>query len=282
MERSISWDWVYEHLKSSCETMDDAIVDELHELFLTKGRKPFSLRGRCMYREIVSEDECVHGYGLPEKPERTFTLGEIVDAAAKRLSLDAGMVIQNVLYALLGEDGTKEERKKVDSISSRIIKREERACGKQEMKGRFDFTTKKENNMEDNNTPQGGNITNNFEGAHIGRIVYNYGTINENNYGQSEMMREDERDPYEALLLKIIEPLKNERNWKALLLPYCAAIVEGVLPLWPHALFVQKTGIAVPSTPYSVWTKKDRFTHDELEPYAERFEQLKRQIDNSK
>ena len=106
---------------------------------------------------------------------------------------------------------------------------------------------------------------------------------NQNNYcGEKKEVSEDERDPYEALLLQIIEPLKNEHNWKALLLPYCAAVGEGVLPLWPHALFVQKTGIAVPSTPYSVWTKRNRFTHDELEPYAERFVQLRRQIDNSK
>ena len=106
---------------------------------------------------------------------------------------------------------------------------------------------------------------------------------NQNNYcGEKKEVSDDERDPYEALLLQIIEPLKNERNWKALLLPYCAAVGEGVLPLWPHALFVQKTGIAVPSTPYSVWTKGDRFTHAELEPYAERFVQLRRQIDNSK
>lgn len=103
-----------------------------------------------------------------------------------------------------------------------------------------------------------------------------------NYYGAKKDVGESERDPYEALLLQIIEPLRNGRNWKAILLPYCAAVVEGVLPLWPHALFVQKTGVAVPSTPYSVWTKGDRFTHDELEPYAERFEQLKRQIDNSK
>ena len=103
-----------------------------------------------------------------------------------------------------------------------------------------------------------------------------------NYYGAKKDVGESERDPYEALLLQIIEPLRNGRNWKAILLPYCAAVVEGVLPLWPHALFVQKTGVAVPSTPYSVWTKGDRFTHDELEPYAERFEQLKRQIDHSK
>ena len=127
------------------------------------------------------------------------------------------------------------------------------------------------------------------QGCHINLVYVASGaqhvnTIqNQNNYcGEKKEPSDDQRDPYEALLLQIIEPLKEGHNWKAILLPYCAAIVEGVLPLWPHALFVQKTGVAVPSTSYSVWTKKDRFTHDELEPYAERFEQLKRQIDNCK
>jgi hypothetical protein len=127
------------------------------------------------------------------------------------------------------------------------------------------------------------------QGCHINLVYVASGaqhvnTIQHQNnyYGAKRDVGKNERDPYETLLLQIIEPLKEGRNWKAILLPYCAAVVEGVLPLWPHALFVQKTGIAVPSTPYSVWTKGDRFTHDELEPYAERFEQLKRQIDNSK
>jgi hypothetical protein len=124
------------------------------------------------------------------------------------------------------------------------------------------------------------------QGCHINLVYVASGgqhIQHQNNYyGAKKDVGESERDPYEALLLQIIEPLRNGRNWKAILLPYCAAVVEGVLPLWPHALFVQKTGVAVPSTPYSVWTKGDRFTHDELEPYAERFEQLKRQIDNSK
>ena len=124
------------------------------------------------------------------------------------------------------------------------------------------------------------------QGCHINLVYVASGgqhIQHQNNYyGAKKDVGESDRDPYEALLLQIIEPLRNGRNWKAILLPYCAAVVEGVLPLWPHALFVQKTGVAVPSTPYSVWTKGDRFTHDELEPYAERFEQLKRQIDNSK
>ena len=124
------------------------------------------------------------------------------------------------------------------------------------------------------------------QGCHINLVYVASGgqhIQHQNNYyGAKKDVGESERDPYEALLLQIIEPLRNGRNWKAILLPYCAAVVEGVLPLWPHALFVQKTGVAVPSTPYSVWTKGDRFTHDELEPYAERFEQLKRQIDHSK
>lgn len=124
------------------------------------------------------------------------------------------------------------------------------------------------------------------QGCHINLVYVASGgqhIQHQNNYyGAKKDVGESERDPYETLLLQIIEPLRNGRNWKAILLPYCAAVVEGVLPLWPHALFVQKTGVAVPSTPYSVWTKGDRFTHDELEPYAERFEQLKRQIDHSK
>ena len=124
------------------------------------------------------------------------------------------------------------------------------------------------------------------QGCHINLVYVASGgqhIQHQNNYyGAKKDVGESERDPYETLLLQIIEPLRNGRNWKAILLPYCAAVVEGVLPLWPHALFVQKTGIAVPSTPYSVWTKGDRFTHDELEPYAQRFEQLKRQIENSK
>ena len=103
-----------------------------------------------------------------------------------------------------------------------------------------------------------------------------------NYYGEKKDADSDRRDPYEALFMQIIEPMKKGRDWKAILMPYCAGVQEGVLPLWSHAFFVQKTGIAIPATSYSDWTKKGKFSIEELEPYAEQFRQVKRQIDNSK
>ena len=38
-------------------------------------------------------------------------------------------------------------------------------------------------------------------------------------YKEKKRFRNYEGDPYEALLLRIIEPLRNGRNWKAILLP---------------------------------------------------------------
>ena len=98
---------------------------------------------------------------------------------------------------------------------------------------------------------------------------------NQNNYcGEKKEPSDNQRDPYEALLLQIIEPLKEGHNWKAILLPYRAAVVEGLLPLWPHAIFIQKTGIAVPAASYSEWTRDNKFTNDELAPYSEQFARL--------
>lgn len=62
-------------------------------------------------------------YGISQENPRVFTLDTIVDYAQKNLSLDASLTIQNMLYRLLSEDGTEEERKKVDSITSAILKR---------------------------------------------------------------------------------------------------------------------------------------------------------------
>ena len=124
------------------------------------------------------------------------------------------------------------------------------------------------------------------QGCHINLVYVASGgqhIQHQNNYyGAKKDVGESERDPYEALLLRIIEPLRNGRNWKAILLPYCAAVEEGVLPQWSHTLFVQKTGIAVPATSYSDWMRKDRFTEEELAPYVEQFGRLKREIDNSR
>ncbi len=106
---------------------------------------------------------------------------------------------------------------------------------------------------------------------------------NQNNYcGEKKVPSDNQRDPYEALLLQIIEPLKEGHNWKAILLPYRAAVVEGLLPLWPHAIFIQKTGIAVPAASYSEWTRDNKFTNDELAPYSEQFARLKAEIETQR
>ena len=127
------------------------------------------------------------------------------------------------------------------------------------------------------------------QGCHINLVYVASGaqhvnTIqNQNNYcGEKKEPSDVQRDPYEALLLQIIEPLKEGHNWKALLLPYCAAVFEGLLPLWPHAIFIQKTGIAVPAASYSEWTRDNKFTNDELAPYSEQFARLKAEIETQR
>ena len=55
---------------------------------------------------------------------RVFTLDEIITYAQENLSLDKSADIQNMLYNLLVEDGTKEERRKVASITSFIMSRD--------------------------------------------------------------------------------------------------------------------------------------------------------------
>ncbi|MBO4431523.1 MAG: hypothetical protein J5790_09320 [Bacteroidaceae bacterium] len=106
---------------------------------------------------------------------------------------------------------------------------------------------------------------------------------NQNNYcSEKKEVSEDERDPYEALLLQIIEPLKGTGNGRDIFLPYRAGIEEGLLAKWSRPVFIQKTGVDVSKSSYSEWMKEDLFSTEELEPYAERFRQLKQQIDNSK
>ena len=61
---------------------------------------------------------------LPEEKCRTFTLDEIIFYAQENLSLDKSIHIQNMLYNLLVEDGTREELKKVSSITSFIKNRD--------------------------------------------------------------------------------------------------------------------------------------------------------------
>ena len=63
----------------------------------------------------------------------------------------------------------------------------------------------KKNNMEEKEEPRK-IITNNFEGAHIEKIVYNYGTINENNYGQGKSPTIDT----ESAVLKLLDELVHD------------------------------------------------------------------------
>ena len=134
--------------------------------------------------------------------------------------------------------------------------------------------------IKGNQTVKIGNDMNIFGDNH-GIVYGDNATHTGNNYYDGQKMQADNgEDPYESLLLQIIEPLRESHNWKAILQPYCAAVVEGVLPKWPHALFIRKTGIEVPAASYSDWTRRDRFSQEELEPFVEKFLHLKRQIDN--
>lgn len=56
--------------------------------------------------------------------QRSFTLDDIVAYAINKLSLDASLPIQNMLYTLLKKDGTDEDRDKVASIPDGIMARE--------------------------------------------------------------------------------------------------------------------------------------------------------------
>ncbi len=134
--------------------------------------------------------------------------------------------------------------------------------------------------MEDDKKPlKVSNIYNYFGGANIGNIY-----INTEHFGNEKEKKEEDKElnPYEALLMEMIEPIKESGRWKEIIMPYHAAVVEKVLPKWSHKTFQEKTGLNVPSTSYGVWMKKGCYTSEELEPYTEQFAQLKRQIENSK
>ncbi len=102
------------------------------------------------------------------------------------------------------------------------------------------------------------------------------------NNEKKEEGRGGKEDPYEALLMEMIEPLNGHGTWKEILMPYHAAVIENVLPLWSHKIFVEKTGLSVSQSTYSECMHENRYSDDELEPYANRFAQLKMNIENSK
>ena len=70
---------------------------------------------------LLSEETTDYGFNTAKG--RVFTLDDIVDYAQKNLSLDTSQTIQNMLYRLLSEDGTEEEREKVASIPKAILNR---------------------------------------------------------------------------------------------------------------------------------------------------------------
>lgn len=62
-----------------------------------------------------------------EKKPRNFSLDEIINYAVENLNLDTSAIIQNMLYNLMVEDGTKEERLKVASITKGIKEHESKS-----------------------------------------------------------------------------------------------------------------------------------------------------------
>ena len=75
-----------------------------------------------MYQEEYDEEPVKE-----EKKDRVFTLDEIVEYAKENYSLEESRIIQLMLFNLLVEDGTKEERTKVSSITAYILNRDKPA-----------------------------------------------------------------------------------------------------------------------------------------------------------
>ena len=73
---------------------------------------------------MVCAEEVAADYDEMQDHIRRFTLDEIVDYAENNLTVEMAMPIQGMLYALMVDDGTKEEREKVVSITPHIINRD--------------------------------------------------------------------------------------------------------------------------------------------------------------
>lgn len=118
-----------------------------------------------------------------------------------------------------------------------------------------------------------------------GDIISDGGVKNETHYhygGEQEtkVNMEGGLAPYVNLLQQMIDPLRESGDWKAILCPYKAAVIEGVLPKWPHKTFVSQMDIQVPASSYSEWMKDGSYTTDDLEPYSEQIKRLKIEIAN--
>jgi len=131
------------------------------------------------------------------------------------------------------------------------------------------------------------NISNmNIFGDNNGTIYGDNATHNEAHYHYAEEQKSAGEfngiNPYVNLLKDLISPVIDGKDWKTILCPYKAAIIEGVLPQWPHKVFVKQIGIDVPSSTYSEWINHDKYKFSELEPYSDRFKALKVEIDSPK
>ena len=74
--------------------------------------------------KIKLEEQVKKRKNTPQNKLRLFTLDEIVNYAENNLDLQCSMPIQALLHNLLSKDGTEEEREKVNSIPTYIIKRQ--------------------------------------------------------------------------------------------------------------------------------------------------------------
>lgn len=116
-----------------------------------------------------------------------------------------------------------------------------------------------------------------------GDIISDGGVKNETHYHygseqETKVNVENGLSPYVNLLQQMIDPLRESGDWKAILCPYRAAVIEGVLPKWPHKTFVSQMAIQIPPSSYSEWMSTNKYTNDELEPYSEQFNRLKLDI----
>lgn len=135
----------------------------------------------------------------------------------------------------------------------------------------------KKNNMEEKEEPRK-KIINNFEGAHIGKIVYNYGTINENNYGQSQSPTIDTESAVLKLLDELVQDaIRQEKSPKYILLPVRAAKDADMLPMANLDWVNERYGLKLSNVNYSDWVSKENANYDnrELPPLVERFRALK-------
>lgn len=126
------------------------------------------------------------------------------------------------------------------------------------------------------------NIFGNNNGTIYGdNAVHNETHHHYGNEQEANVKMEGGFSPYVNLLRQMIAPIRESNDWRAILCPYRAAVIEGVLPKWGHKQFCSQFDLSLPASCYSDWMKADKYTTDELEPYSEQFKALKQQIASS-